>query len=98
MREITARVDRFLHEAEWNAGELQVELEAGDAVLGAAQFEIHVAVVILGAEDIVEHQITLQVVLLIIISDETDRDTGDRRLERNARVEEGENAAANGGH
>ena len=34
--------------------ELEVELEAGDAVAGAAELEVHVAEVILAADDVGE--------------------------------------------
>ena len=45
-----------------DAGELEVELEAGDAVVGAAEFEVHVAVVIFAAEDVGEEEVALEVV------------------------------------
>ena len=45
-------VDGFLEHGEGEAGELEVELVAGDAFAGAAEFEVHVAVEILGTDDV----------------------------------------------
>ncbi len=38
-----------------DVGDLDVHLQGGDAVLGSRDFEIHVAVVVLGAGDVGEH-------------------------------------------
>ena len=45
-------LDRFGHDLVADAGQFQIELEAGDAVVGAAEFEIHVAEMIFGADDV----------------------------------------------
>jgi hypothetical protein len=45
-------VDGFLKHREREAGELEVELIAGDAFAGAAEFEVHVAVEVFGADDV----------------------------------------------
>ena len=61
-----------------DAGQLEVELEAGDARVGAAELEVHVAVVILAAEDVGEDEVALQLAVLAILGDEAAGDAGDR--------------------
>ena len=41
-------------------GKFQIELETGDAGVGAAKFEIHVAEMIFGADDVGEQFVALQ--------------------------------------
>ena len=43
-----------------DARQLQVELEAGHALGRAAELEVHVAVVILAADDVVEQRVALE--------------------------------------
>ena len=45
-------LQRFLHDGMGDVGHLDVHLQGGDAVLGAGDLEVHVAVVILGAGDV----------------------------------------------
>ena len=46
----------FAQKVDRNAGQLEVELESGDSVAGAADLEVHVAEVVLGADDVGEQQ------------------------------------------
>ena len=63
-----------------DAVDLDVHLQRGDAVARAGDLEVHVAEVILVAEDVGQH---LEVVAFL---DQAHRDAGDRRLDRHARV------------
>ncbi len=91
-------MNRFGHDLVGHAGKLQVELEAGDAVLGAAEFEVHVAEVIFGTDDVGEQVVALHVALLVVLGDETDGNAGDRCLDRNAGIHQREHAGADARH
>ena len=52
------------HDLVADAREFQVELETGDACLGAAKFEIHVAEMIFGADDVGQQVVAFQVAAL----------------------------------
>ena len=75
-----------------DAGDLDVHLDRRDALGGAADLEVHVAEVVLVAEDVGEDGD------LVVLLDEAHGDTGDGSRNRNARVHERETAAADGGH
>ena len=75
-----------------DARDLDVHLQRGDAVLGAGDLEVHVAEVVLVAEDVGEH---LEAIAFL---DQAHRDAGDRRLDRHARVHQREDDAADRGH
>ena len=45
-------LNRFRHDLVADAGEFQIELKTGDARVGSAKFEIHVAEMIFGADDV----------------------------------------------
>ena len=53
-------MDRFLKHGEREAWELEVELIAGDAFVGATEFEVHVAVEVFGTDDVEEHFVRLE--------------------------------------
>jgi len=92
-------VDRVLEEGERQAGELEVQLEAGDALASAAKFEVHVAEVVLGADDVGEELVTQALGAGgVVLGDEADADAGDGGLEGHTGVKQGKGAAANGGH
>jgi hypothetical protein len=74
------------------ATELVVELDRGDADFGADHLEVHVAEVVLVAEDVAEHRVALAV------GDEAHRDAGHRPHHRRARVQHRHRAAADGRH
>ena len=42
-------------------GKLEIELESGDAGFGSANFEIHVAEMIFGADDVGQQLVALQI-------------------------------------
>ena len=48
-------VERDAHDLLGDAGDLDVHLQRGDALLGAGHLEVHVAEVVLVAEDVGEH-------------------------------------------
>ena len=84
--------ERFLHDLEIQALDLDVHLDRGDAGLRARDLEVHVAEVVLGAEDVGENRVALPFL------DESHRDAGNSRAHRNTRVEEGQGAATNRRH
>ena len=47
--------DGLLQDGERQAGQLEVELIAGDPFAGAAELEVHVAEEVLGADDVEQH-------------------------------------------
>jgi len=62
LRDFTARGfgfrNRFGEDFVTDACKLEIKLEAGDAGVGAAEFEIHVAEIILTADDVEERGVT----------------------------------------
>ena len=66
--------ERDLHDLLGDAGDLDVHLQRGDTVVGAGDLEVHVAEVILVAEDVGEHG------ELFAFEDEAHGDTGHRRF------------------
>ena len=73
-------------------GDFDVHLDAGDALLGAAHLEVHVAEVVLVAEDVREDGD------LLAFLHQAHGDARHRRLDGDARVHERQRAAADGGH
>ena len=71
---------RNAHDLFGDAGDLDVHLQRGHALLGARNLEVHVAEVIFVAEDVGQDG---EVVAFL---DQTHRDAGNRRLQRHARV------------
>ena len=67
---------------------LEVHLDGGDAVLGAGDLEVHLAVEVLNALDVDEGG------ELVAVLDEAAADSGHGSLDRHAGVHEGEGAAA----
>ena len=84
--------ERLTHDLERDALHLDVHLERGDALVGAADLEVHIAVVVLEALDVGEHGV------LALLEDETHRDAADHGLDRHATVHQRERRAAGGGH
>ena len=91
-RRLARLVERDLHDALVDRLDLQVHLQRGDALLGARDLEVHVAEVVLVAEDVGQHREA------VAILDETHGDAGDVRLDRHAGVHERQAAAAHRGH
>ena len=91
-------VDGFLEDAEGDPWEFEVQLVAGDAGFGAAEFEVHVTEVVLAAEDVDHGEVARHFVVLVELADEADGDACDWRGERNAGGEESEDTCAGGGH
>ena len=77
---------------EVEALDLDVHLDRRDAVPRAGDLEVHVAEVILGAEDVGEDRD------FVAFLDEPHRDAGDGGLDRHAGIEQRERAAADRGH
>jgi hypothetical protein len=70
------------HDVDRHAGDLDVHLERGDALVGARDLEVHVAVVVFAAHDVGEDAD------LLAFLDEAHGDARHRRLERHPRVHE----------
>ncbi len=75
-----------------DAGDLYVHLKAGDAPGGAGHLEVHVAEVVLVAEDVGEHRVAFA------LGDEAHRDARHGHLERDAGLQQGQRARADRGH
>ena len=85
-------VEGHAHDLLGDAGDLDVHLQRGDALLGARHLEVHVAQMVLVAQDVGEHG---EAVALL---DEPHGDAGNRTLERDAGIHQGERGAAHRGH
>ena len=85
-------VERDLHDLLGDPLDLDVHLQRGDAVGGSGHLEIHVAQVILVAQDVGED------LVLVPFEHEAHRDAGDRRLDRHACVHQREARAADARH
>src|SRR5581483_1887180 len=85
-------VERDLHDALVDRLDLQVHLQRGHALVGAGHLEVHVAEMILVAEDVGEHGEA------VAFLDQSHRDAGDVRLDRHARIHQREAAAAHRRH
>ncbi|KAF5049425.1 hypothetical protein DSECCO2_439870 [anaerobic digester metagenome] len=82
----------LLHDLGRDAGDLDVHLDGGHAVTGSRDLEVHVAQVVLVAEDVRQHEV------LVTFLDQAHGDAGDGRLDGHARIHEGQGAAADRGH
>ena len=80
------------HDLARNAEDLDVHLQRGDAFGGAGHLEVHVAEVVLVAEDVGEHGEA------VVLFDQAHRDAGDRSLDRHARVHQRQARAAHARH
>src|ERR1035441_2764027 len=89
---------RLGHQTERDAAQLEVELEAGDAFLGAGDLAVHVAERVFPADDVGEQLILRDLVLGIVLGAQTDADAAHRAGHGHARVQHRQAAAANGGH
>src|SRR5262245_31518738 len=85
-------LDRLLHDRAPDAADLDVHLHGGDAVARTGDLEVHVAQVVLVAEDVRQHAD------LVTLLDEPHGDAGDRGLDGDARLHERERSAADRGH
>ena len=83
---------RLLHDLGRDPGNLDVHLERGDPRLGPGHLEVHVAQMILVAEDVGQNG------ELLAFEDQAHRNTRDRRLERNGRVHHGKRATTDRRH
>ena len=98
MRACSVLLDRFECDVEGETLDLEVELEAGDAVLGAGDLEVHIAEVVFRTEDVGEDDVLADLAVGIALGDETGGDTGARCGDRHTGIHEGEAAAADGRH
>ena len=85
-------IERDAHDLLGDAGDLDVHLQRGDAALGAGHLEVHVAEMILVAEDVGQDREALT------LEDEAHGDAGDRTAQRHARIHQRQRGAADGGH
>ena len=84
--------ERHLHDLLGDAGDLDVHLQRGDALIGAGHLEVHVAEMVLVAEDVGQHGEAL------VLQDEAHGDAGGRPLERHAGIHQRQRGAAHRGH
>src|SRR6478609_7136571 len=63
-------LERRLHDLPRNAGDLDVHLQAGDALAGTGDLEVHVTEMVLGALDVGEDDV------IVALLDEAHRDAG----------------------
>ena len=77
-----------LHDLLGDAGDLDVHLQRGDAALGAGDLEVHVAEMILVAEDVGENGKAL------VLEDEAHGDARGRPLQRHAGIHQRQRRAA----
>ena len=89
---------RFGHDLVAHAGQFEIELETGDARFRSADFVIHIAEMIFGADDVGQELVAFHLPVITLLRDETNADPGDRGLDRNARIHQREHAAANARH
>ena len=82
----------FIHAGEIKTSDLEVQLEASDAFGSSGDLEVHVAVVVFGAENIGQED------AFVRSCDETDGDADDGVGDWNARIHKGEGRPANRCH
>ena len=85
-------IEGIPEDVEGDAGDLDVHLEGGDPLLGPGDLEVHVAQVVLDAGDVGEHDV------VVALLDQTHRDAGDRRGDRDARGLQGHRGGADRAH
>ena len=90
--------DAFFKDRKRDAGQLEVELIAGNTSAGAAEFEVHVAVEVLAADDVEQSCIGFHVAVFIEVCHQTTRNAADGSLERHTSVEQGHHTGTNGCH
>jgi hypothetical protein len=84
--------ERHLHDLLVDRGDLDVHLQRGDAAIGAGDLEVHVAEVILVAQDVRQDGEA------IALLDQAHGDARHRPVERDARIHQRQRAAADRGH
>ena len=82
-----ALAEGFLDDCRGQAVYLDIDLDGRDALLGTRNLEVHIAVEVLNTLDIGEGG------LLAAVSDQAAGNTGDRRLDRDARIHQGQGRA-----
>ena len=82
----------FAHDLRRDAPDLDIHLQGGNAVLGAGDFEVHVAVVIFGARDIGQDGV------VVVFLHQSHGHARNRRLQRHARIHERKRSSANRSH
>ena len=85
---IVGPVQRIADDLVGDAFGLDIELDGGDAVARAADFEIHIAEMIFFAEDVGQQ------LVLVAFLNQADGDAGDGFGDRHARIHQGETSAA----
>ena len=90
--------NRLFRDVDRQAVNLEVELEAGDSRVRAADFEVHVAEVVFRADDVREHDVLADFSAFVVERDEPAGNAGDGSGNGNAGVHERERSAADGSH
>ena len=86
--------ERLAHDLRRDAGHLDVHLQRGDALGGAGDLEVHVAVVILGAGNVRQDGVFAG----LLVHDQPHRHAGHRRAQRHAGIHHRQRAAADRRH
>ena len=91
-------VNRLFRDFNRQPVDFQVELEAGYAVFGSADFKVHVSVVVFRANDVGEHNVLYYLAAFVLAGDKPAAYAGYGRLNRHACVHKAEAASANRSH
>ena len=81
-------IERDAHDLLGDRGDLDVHLQRRDAALGAGDLEVHVAEMVLVAEDVGQHGKAVRLL------DQPHRDPGDRARQRHAGIHQRQRGAA----
>ena len=88
----------FAHDLAREAFELQVQLKAGDALLGAGDLAVHVTEGVFPTDDVGEDFVATNRAVVIFFRADTDGDAADGGGHGNTGIHERQGGATNGGH
>ena len=87
-------LDGLLHDRQRDTLELQIQLEAGDALLGSGDLAVHVAERVFPADDVGEELVAGDLVICAVLGANTDGDTCHRAGDGHTGIHEGQRRAA----
>ena len=94
----TSLLDGLLHDRQRDALELQIQLEAGDALLGSGDLAVHVAERVFPADDVGQELVAGDLVIGSVLGANTDGDTCHRAGDGHTGIHEGQRCAADRSH
>ena len=94
----TSLLDGLLHDRQRDALELQIQLEAGDALLGSGDLAIHVAERVFPADDVGQELVAGDLVIGAVLGANTDGDTRHRAGDGHTGIHEGQRRATDRSH